>query len=187
MAIVGYVSVLVIALLISMALCALSVSWLVASAHGAPYVPTRHNVVAQILKHAQLKKDQTFLELGCGDARIVRMAVERYRVRGIGVDITWLFLTWGKIKAFIQGIKDIELIHQNIYHTNKIRDADVIYMFLMPEMLKKVVPKLEKEMKKDVLVISHGFTIPKWQDALVHSIHNKPFDTFYYRPMRTKD
>src|SRR5262245_25675663 len=52
-----------------------------------PYVPTPDNVVEEMLKVANVGKDDVVYDLGCGDGRIVITAAQKYGARGVGVDI----------------------------------------------------------------------------------------------------
>jgi len=78
------------------------VSWLMVSASvfviaaltaqqrppDVPYVPTPHEVVREMLRVAQVGKDDVVYDLGCGDGRIVIAAVKEFGAkRGVGVDI----------------------------------------------------------------------------------------------------
>jgi SAM-dependent methyltransferase len=51
------------------------------------YVPTPHEVVAEMLNVAEVTKDDVVYDLGCGDGRIVIAAAKQYGARSVGVDI----------------------------------------------------------------------------------------------------
>ncbi len=61
------------------------------------------------------------------------------------------------------------------------KSADIIYLFLMPEMLIKLREKFEKESKKGAVFISHGFKIEGWEKYCFKTIPNTPFPTYYYK------
>ena len=52
-----------------------------------PYVPTHEKVVAEMLKVANVGKDDILYDLGSGDGRIVITAAKEFGARGVGVDI----------------------------------------------------------------------------------------------------
>lgn len=145
---------------------------------GSPYVPTRKKAIYDILDRAKLKKGQLFIDLGCGDGRIVREAVRYKHVKGIGIDINPMLIFWAKIKAKLAHMKGVDFKVENIYQTD-ISKADVIYVFLLPQFLRKLKPRFEKEAKKGALVVSHGFLINGWEYEQM--IDAKPFQTFFYR------
>ena len=54
----------------------------------APYTPTPEPLLDVILDYAELKDGDVLLDLGCGDARLLCRAADRFSsVRGIGYDI----------------------------------------------------------------------------------------------------
>src|SRR5258708_35310630 len=54
----------------------------------APYVTSPVRVVDKMLEMAQPKPGETLYDLGCGDGRILISAVEKYKVKAVGVEIS---------------------------------------------------------------------------------------------------
>ncbi|HLD26501.1 MAG TPA: hypothetical protein VJB63_00885 [Patescibacteria group bacterium] len=159
----------------------------VAQLMGSPYVPTKQKEVEHILKTAGLKKGQLLIELGSGDGRMIRTAVSRYKVHGIGVEIHPLLLFWSHIFVRLQKLTSLPVEsgsiifkRENFFKTN-VSKADAIFLFLMPNTLKKLRDKFINECKKNTLIISHGFKIEGWEGFLQHTIHHTPFPTYFYR------
>lgn len=151
------------------------------SVSGSPYVPTDFKKINQILKMGNLKKKKLFIELGCGDGRVVRAAVKNYQVRGIGFDINPLLIYQAKILALIQTVQEnVDFYHQDIFNID-LTKADYIYLFLLPNLIKRLTAKFNKELRKNTLVISHGFKIKGWGKKLIKTLPDKPFPTYYYR------
>lgn len=146
------------------------------SIKGAPYVPTRQKKILRILENAHLKKGGLFVELGCGDGRVVRLAVKKYYVRGVGIDINPLLVIWSRILSRGRAT----FIRQNVYDTD-FSKADYLYIFLMPKMVEKLLPKLKKSIRNGTLIISHGFKIDGLKKYLAKTVRDLPFSTFYYR------
>jgi SAM-dependent methyltransferase len=147
---------------------------------GSPYVPTKSKEAEFILKEIGLEKNKVFYDLGCGDARVVRKAVSQYHVKGVGIDVNPILITYARFLARIRGLKDIKLKVKNLFDTD-LSQADVVYLFLMPGLLKKLIPKFERELKKTALVVSHGFLIEGWEKNMVKKIPHTPFPTYFYR------
>ncbi len=76
---------------------ALALAWLPAMAQRpnpqysnklAPYVASPARVVDRMLEMARIKPGETLYDLGCGDGRILIAAVEKYKVKAVGVEIS---------------------------------------------------------------------------------------------------
>ena len=175
-----YIAFLFIECIVVGSIAAYLVSLLYSSFMGAPYVPSKQKAIEETLKKAKLKKNQLFLELGSGDGRAVRTAVKLYSVEGIGIDVNPLLVWWSKFLSDRSKLKNISFLKKNIlkYDLSK---ADVIYLFLMPEFIKKLLSKFDKEIKKDTLVISHGFKIPTWEKYCFYTLERSLFSTYFYR------
>lgn len=147
---------------------------------GSPFVPTSKKELINFLKEAGIKKGQLFLELGCGDGRVVKTAVKEYGARGIGIDINPTLILYARFRAWLSRTKNLEFKVQNLHKTD-LSQADIIYLFLMPELIKKLEPRLKAGTKKNADIISHGFKIVGWEKYNFKTIPNKPFPTYYYR------
>lgn len=176
----AYLVFLIIEFIIAVTLCLYTGSLLYSSIMGSPYVPTKTKELLNFLKEAKIKKGQVFLELGCGDGRVVRNAVKEYGVKGTGIDINPFLIWWAKFRAKLAKVPNVEFKVENIFKTD-LSKADVIYLFLMPELLAKLQGKFEKETKKGAILISHGFKIIGWEKHNFKTIPNKPFPTYYYK------
>lgn len=150
------------------------------SIKGAPYVPTHSKEADTILKEADLKKGQYFIELGSGDGRLVRKAAKTYGVHAVGVDINPTLIWYSKFLSFVESVRNTSFIREDLFKT-RLNNADVVYLFLMPELLEKLTPTLKKDLKKGALVISHGFALPHLKKNLQKTIPHSPFPTYFYR------
>lgn len=148
--------------------------------HGAPYVPTKGRQLHEILKRAKLKKGGEFLELGCGDGRVVSMAVSEFGMVGKGIEINPLLIVMAKARTWLYKLDNIEFIRQNIRKTD-FHGYDAIYLYLFPALIEDIQDKLIQQAKKGATIISHGFRIPALKDNLFDIHDVKPFKTFYYK------
>lgn len=147
---------------------------------GAPYVPTKTKMVQEILKEAKLKKGQIFIEPGCGDGRVTRMAAEDYGVKAIGFDVNLFLILYARMISWINKIPNTEFRVENLFKYD-FSQANVVFLFLLPETLEKLANKLKKECQKNTLVISHGFKIKGMEKDLSFTIQRKIFPTYFYK------
>ncbi len=146
---------------------------------GAPFVPTKTRDIEEAFTRAKLKRGQALIDLGSGDGRAVFLAVEKYGVKGIGIEINPYLVVYSKILAKIKGLKNIEFKRQSIFETD-LKDVDVIFLFLKPNVLQKLIPNL-KTCKKGTIIIAQGFPIPGWDKFLTDKVERKVFSTYFYK------
>jgi 16S rRNA A1518/A1519 N6-dimethyltransferase RsmA/KsgA/DIM1 with predicted DNA glycosylase/AP lyase activity len=147
---------------------------------GAPYVPTSNKLLKQIFSQIKINEGDYLIELGSGDGRATRYAVKELGVQGKGIDVNPFLIRWSNFLAKRQKLQHIDFIKEDVFKSD-LKKADILYLFLMPEMLGKLRPKFEKELRKGSQIISHGFKVPGFDKKLVKTLTNKPFSTYYYK------
>jgi SAM-dependent methyltransferase len=148
---------------------------------GAPYVPTKTEIIDTILAKANLKPGMKFLELGCGDGRVVCRAAQKYGVIGRGVDISRLWLLLARIRARKLGIENkVEFLHQNILESD-LAWADVIYIYMMPRFLEGYQKELKKALVSNKVIISHVFELDQLKEYLSDVVVSNKTSTYYYQ------
>jgi len=137
-------------------------TFIYAGFQGAPWVPTRKKDVERFLKLAEIKVGQKMYDLGCGDGRLV-CAAAKVGANAQGLELSLLpFLLAYVRKLFSKDRHRIKIYFKNIWKTN-LSDADIIYVWLMPEVMSKLKIKLEQELKKGTKVITYVWPIEGWQ------------------------
>jgi hypothetical protein len=127
-----------------------------------PYVPTPPLVVDAMLDAAGVKKGDVLYDLGSGDGRIVIAAAKRFGVRGVGIDIDPARVEEANANAKAAGVeKLVEFREQNLFDVD-LRKATVVTLYLLPEVNKKLRPKLWRELRAGTRVVSHAFDMGDW-------------------------
>src|SRR3989344_4797861 len=72
------------------------------SLKGSPYVPTKRKIIQNILKQAGLKKGQSFIDIGCGDGRVVEEAVVGFSANAVGIDINPILIWRARFRALLK-------------------------------------------------------------------------------------
>lgn len=128
-----------------------------------PYVPTPNSVVEAMLKTAKVTKNDTVVDLGCGDGRIVVTAAEKYGARGIGYDLNPQRIAEANDNAKRAGVQDrVKFVEKNLFEAD-IKDATVVTLYLLPSINAKLKPRLLAELKPGTRVVSHNFSMPDWE------------------------
>jgi len=127
------------------------------------YEPTPQLIVEELLKMAEVNRNDIVYDLGCGDGRFVITAAKKYGARGIGIDIDPERIKESIHKARIAGVMDrVKFIEGDLFEMD-IREATLVALYLLPELNMQLRPKLLKELKPGTRVISHEFDMYDWQ------------------------
>jgi precorrin-6B methylase 2 len=128
-----------------------------------PYDPTPHNVVAQMLRLAQVRDGDVVYDLGCGDGRIVIAAVRENGARGVCVDIDPQRIRESRANAAAAGaLERIRFLDQDLFETD-IGEATVVMLFLWPDVNLKLRPKLRRELRPGTRVVSYIHDMGDWK------------------------
>ena len=127
------------------------------------YVPTPIAIVHKILKLGSVKPNEFLIDLGSGDGRIVIFAAKKYGARGLGIDLNAKLVELSKKYALEEGVaQQTNFIVQDIFTTD-IRKADVVTMYLLPEVNLKLRPKLIKELRPGSRIVSYNYHLGDWR------------------------
>jgi len=122
------------------------------------YVGTPYDVVSEMLHIAQVTKDDLVVDLGCGDARMLVLAAQKYGSRGIGYDIDPDMVWASRRNVEKNNVADLVQIIQADIFTVDISKADVLLIYLLPEMNLKLIPQLES-LKPGSRLVFHNYEL----------------------------
>lgn len=120
------------------------------------YVPTPQTVVDKMLEMVKLKKTDVLYDLGCGDGRIVVTAAKKYGVKAFGYDIDPTRVEEAKENVKKNGVEDLVTITEADVFTLDLSPANVVTLYLLPELNVRLIPQLEK-LKPGSRIVSHDF------------------------------
>jgi hypothetical protein len=129
---------------------------------GGPYVPTPHDVVDAMLKLAGVGPRDVVVDLGSGDGRIVLAAVQNYQAQGVGVDIDRDLVDEANAAARGLGLAGRARFLQQDVMDADVREATVLTLYLLPEMMKSLRSKLLQELRPGTRIVSHDFDLGEW-------------------------
>jgi SAM-dependent methyltransferase len=120
------------------------------------YVGSPYDVVAAMLKLARLTKDDLVYDLGCGDGRMIVLAAKRYGCRGIGYDIDP-----ERVGAANRNVKEnrverlVKIVQADLFKLD-FSDANVLSLYLLPEINEQLLPQFEK-LKPGSRLVFHNY------------------------------
>ncbi|MFA6132320.1 MAG: class I SAM-dependent methyltransferase [Patescibacteria group bacterium] len=142
-----------------------------AANQGAPWVPTKKKDIERFLNFVEMKPGEKFYDLGCGDARLSVAAAKRFGVKAIGVELSIPQIIVAIVRNWLAKT-DVKIKWANLYKVD-LSDADIVYLFLMPEPYAKIKPKLERELKPGARVVAYVWPIVGWEADKVDDVEGK--------------
>jgi precorrin-6B methylase 2 len=147
----------------------------------APPCQAELDVIDVILQLVPLNQESKLFDLGCGDGRICIEASKRYGCRSCGVEI--------EEKLYEQFQKNIASNHVALLTTAVLGDlreidlstATVIVIYLLPEAIEEIKPKLESAVRNGATLICNTWGPKGWkyiQKKLCGDLNN--VDLFVY-------
>lgn len=115
-----------------------------------------------------IRESSKVYELGSGWGTLAIELSQSNEV--IALEKAWVPWLFSKLNNAVRG-GTVKILRQNIYSL-KYSDADVIFCYLYPGAMRKLAPKLEKELKMGATVLSNTFQIPGRTPAEVLEIND---------------
>ncbi|WP_129642092.1 SAM-dependent methyltransferase [Peristeroidobacter agariperforans] len=125
------------------------------------YVATPHEVVDRMLYEAKIKATDVVYDLGCGDGRMVIAAAKQFGTRGVGVDLDPARIREARANAKAQGVEQLVTFRVGDMFETDLREATVVMLYLLPELNRRLKPKLFAELRPGARVVSHDFDMGK--------------------------
>lgn len=127
-----------------------------------PFIVTPDHVTLAMLRIANVTPQDTVIDLGSGDGRIVILAAKRFGARALGVEIVPDLVQKSRDNARAAGIAHrASFVEQDIFHTD-LSPATVITMYLLPAVNLQLRPRL-LELKPGTRIVSHDWDMGEWR------------------------
>jgi SAM-dependent methyltransferase len=128
-----------------------------------PYVPSKPEVVAAMLRMAKITKGDVLYDLGCGDGRIVITAAQQYGVKGVGIDIDPERIRESKENAAKAGVEHlVRFIEQDLFKAD-FHEATVVSLYLLTSVNLRLRPNLLAQLRPGTRVVSHNYAMDTWK------------------------
>jgi SAM-dependent methyltransferase len=133
-----------------------------------PYVQTPPEIVERMVRMAEIGPNDSVIDLGSGDGRIVIAAAKR-GARGLGVDLDPSLVRLAAQNAAQAGVSDRARFEvRDIFETD-LSGATVVTMYLLPDFNAKLLPKL-LALRPGTRVVSHDGGIGDWPADETHEM-----------------
>ena len=126
----------------------------------SPWWRTNKKTARAACRLARVTNKDVVYELGSGDGEFVLTAAKEFNCKktvGIEIDYTRYYIS--KLKKQLREIKNAEFIRSD-FKKVKLSDATVVYFYLVPVVIKRILPKLKRELKPGTKIISLRYEVP---------------------------
>lgn len=147
-----------------------------------PYEPSSDQAIAAMLELAGLKATDVVYDLGCGDGRVVIEAVRNSGARGVGVDLDPKLVRLAAANASRAGIAAKVSFRTEDLFATAVADADVVLLFLWPEINLRLLPKLLRELRPGARIVSNMHDMGAYAPTRTISLHegNQPHRVYLW-------
>ena len=127
-----------------------------------PYIPSTNLAVDEMLRVADVKPDDLVVDLGSGDGRIVIAAARDYGARGLGIDIDPELVAVSTENARKAGVTNRVAFRQGDALNAEIGEATVVTLYLLPNLVEKLKPRLLAQLRPGTRIVAHDFGFADW-------------------------
>jgi SAM-dependent methyltransferase len=128
-----------------------------------PYVTTRSTMVEAMLDMAAVARGDHVIDLGTGDGRILIAAARDRGAGGLGVDLDPTLIEDAREEAERLGLSDRVAFREQDLFATPLAGADVVTMFLLPEVNLRLRPRLLAQLRPGARVVSNRFDMGDWR------------------------
>jgi len=133
-----------------------------AAANGAPWVPTRPKDLEAFIKALELKPGEKFYELGAGDGRVCIAVARKFpEAEVVGVELSVVQYLAARLRVWRSGLKNVRILWRNAFKVS-LKDAAVVYVFLLPETNGRLDEKFRRELRPGARVYTYAFRMDGW-------------------------
>ncbi len=128
-----------------------------------PFVPSHADVLRTMFDLTKASKDDYVIDLGSGDGRIVIAAAKWLGAQGFGVDLNAKLVDIANKRAQQQGVADRAKFYVRDLFQTDISKATLVTMYLLPEVVLQLRPKLLSTLKPGTRIASHDYHLGDWR------------------------
>lgn len=121
---------------------------------GAPWVPAFSQDLDELFKLAGVKRGTKFVDLGCGDGKVLAAAARR-GAEVVGFEVNPLLWLIARLRLLRYGKR--AKVYLRSFWSVDIGEFDVIYLYLIHHHMPKMRNQLARQLNPDAKVISYMF------------------------------
>jgi len=133
-----------------------------------PFIPVPAEVLSEIVKALNIEPGSVVCDLGCGDARVLAAGFQSEPSASyIGVE-KGLYPWWLAQRRIARLGRDLPVkVIRGDFRESDLSGVDRLFLYLFPDVMDSLLPKLAKELKKGCRVVSCDYGFSGRQPAAV--------------------
>lgn len=131
---------------------------------GAFFARTKDETAQKMLRLSGVKAGENVLDLGSGDGSLL-IAIAKTGAKAVGYEINPMLVKRSKKNIQKAGLQNQASVHLKNFWSVDLSQFDVVFVYGISHMMKRLEEKLQKELKPGARVVSNHFTFPNWQYA----------------------
>ena len=128
-----------------------------------PFVTTPDDVVERMLELAGTAPGDVVMDLGSGDGRIVIAAAQKFGARGVGIELDARLVARSRENARLANVAERVTFVRGDVLIADIREASVVTLYLLPQLIDRLQPRLLAELQPGTRIVSHAFGMTGWR------------------------
>lgn len=136
-------------------------------AGGGPYVPTKPEIMNKMILLANITQEDTVIDLGSGDGRLVIAAAKAGAKKSVGYEIHPGLTRLSNYKIRMNGYKDRAYVLNKSMWKADLQDVTVVLLYQIPYAMDRMGKMLEEQLPSNARIISHAFEIPNWKPVKI--------------------
>lgn len=129
---------------------------------GAPWVPVSKDTARKMLELAKVTQEDTIVDLGSGDGRIIIMAAEEFGAESFGIEADPLRVLWSRSTIRRRGLRNVVRVVWGNFFTQSLVEASVVTVYQGQDINRRLKSKFEIELSPGTRVVSYSFPFDGW-------------------------
>ena len=138
--------------------------------NGAIYLPTSNRNVETMMALVKPRQGERAADLGSGDGRIL-IALAKAGAEAHGYEINPLLVWRSRVAIRRAGLNQKAFVHWRSFWKEDFSSFDLVAVYGITYIMKKLGEKLERELPSGARVISNIFHFPGWSPERVENEH----------------
>ncbi|HRP69060.1 MAG TPA: 50S ribosomal protein L11 methyltransferase [Turneriella sp.] len=125
--------------------------------------PTQKEVIDAMFRFTHPTRNDVIFDLGCGDARILIAAAQRFGAHGVGYDLDPKLIEKGWSDAKRARVDQLLTLKTENLFAADLSSATIVAIYLSDRINAKLKPKFFRELSPGTRLVSHNWHMGDWQ------------------------